>query len=113
MKLVGTLIYLLGNVYLGILYVRDLVKYYDGDFNYDGIRYLIPISIADILFIVGLILIYISYRFSNYFKILLTLALLHNVNMGMGVDRIPFIGLLIVLTSIVIILRKILFQNFR
>ena len=99
MKKLGLLIYLLTNLYLGVVYIIDIREYFLDKFNFDGTRYLILIAIADIAILIVLILLYATSRFSKYLFILIGLALLHNVVMGMGVDKIPFIGLTTVIIS--------------
>lgn len=100
MKILGILFYLLANIYLGIYYTIDIIKYYSSKFNYDGFRYIIPIAIADLILIVSLVILYFANGLNRQFYILGVLVLLHNVNMGIGVERIPFVGILLILVSI-------------
>ena len=55
MKKIGLLIYLSANLYLGVIYTKDIIDFFLEKFNYDGMRYLIPIAIADIGFLIALI----------------------------------------------------------
>lgn len=48
MKRVGIGVFLIGNFYLLRLYVIDIMDYFSDKYNYDGIRYLEPLILADI-----------------------------------------------------------------
>ena len=78
----------------------EIVKYFQGTYNYDGMRYLIPIALADFLFILSFVVILFYYRFSKVSGFLFALVLLHNIAHGCGVERIPFIGLPVAIVSI-------------
>lgn len=107
MKKAGIIIFLVANIYISWYYIKDIVKYFNNAYNYDGMRYLIPIVIVDIIFILSLIMLYFSFGFSKYFFGFIAIMLLHNVAMGMGIERIPFIGLF----SAVIVILYIYYIN--
>ena len=100
MKKLGLTIILITNLGLCILYVYEIAKYFQGDYNYDGMRYLIPIALADFFFFVSFIILFFYYRFSKVAGFLFALVVLHNIAHGCGVERIPFIGLTVAVVSI-------------
>ena len=100
MKRLGLTIYLITNIGLSILYVYEIIKYFQGTYNYDGMRYLIPIALADFLFILSFVVILFYYRFSKVSGFLFALVLLHNIAHACGVERIPFLGLIVAVVSI-------------
>ena len=82
------------------MYGYEILKYFQGIYNYDGMRYLVPITITDAMIIVSLIILYFTYYLSKELCILLCLGILHNISQGCGVERIPFIGFIIAIVSI-------------
>lgn len=100
MRTFGRTIYLLTNLGLCIFYGYEILKYFQGVYNYDGMRYFIPIAIADILLLISLVLLYFTDGFSKELVWLLGFGLLHNVAHGCGVERIPFIGFIIATISL-------------
>ncbi len=105
MKIIGSFIYLVVNLFLLMFYSLEIRKYYASAYNYDGFRYFLPIAIADIFFVISLFFLFFSIGQKNNFYYLLTLFIMHNINMGLGVDNIPFLGFIIGITSIYFILK--------
>lgn len=100
LKKIGLIIYLITNVGLCLLYGYEILKYFQGIYNYDGMRYLIPIAVADLLFIISCVILFFYFRFSKVLGCLLGLGILHNIAHGCGVERIPFIGFILAVVSI-------------
>ena len=107
MKTLGRTIFLLTNLGLGILYGYEILKYFHGVYNYDGMRYLVPIAITDILLLISLVFLYFAYGFNKELLTLFCLATLHNVAHGCGVERIPFIGCIISIISILYLVKRV------
>ena len=106
MKKTGVILYFLINFCLIIYYSNEVFDYFADKYNFDGFRFIIPVTVSDIFFLVSLLLYYFSAGFSNRFFILLGLVLAHNIAIGFGAKYFPFIALFIALTSIYLILFK-------
>lgn len=106
MKKISLFAYLLSNTYLVVIYITEISAYFLNVYNYDGFRYLQPIFIADILFLISLLFLLISTGNRKLFFYLASLSILHNINMGLGVENIPFIGIAIGLISIFFVLKS-------
>lgn len=101
MKAVGVVLYLLTNIGLGFYYVLDLFDLFFLRFNYDGFRYFIPIVLADIGFILSLVILFITSGLTKKLLVLVFWVIIHNLTIGAGVDNIPIIGVFSVLMSLV------------
>ncbi len=107
MKKIGLLVYLLTNLYLIILYISEIRRYYLNTYNYDGFRYFMPIVTSNIFFLLSLFFLYCSLKSKRSFYCFLVLSILHNITIGLGVDNIPFVGLLIGFISVYHVLKNV------
>lgn len=101
MRKIGISLFLIANFHILIYYIDDIIKYYSNKYNYDGIRYLVPLAITDVIFVVALILIGASLGWSKRLLSFIILIVLHNSVVFTGIENIPFAGLVIVIASII------------
>jgi hypothetical protein len=105
MRKTAVTIIILANLYLLYFYIIDIVKYFSNQYNYDGMRYLIPLFTADIFFLVSLILMFFSSIRGKYFFGYVILAVAHNLTIGIGIENTPFAGLLLVIMTVIYIFK--------
>ncbi|MDW8850111.1 hypothetical protein SD960_08420 [Flavobacterium sp. MMLR14_040] len=105
MKKIAVFIFCLTNFYLLYFYIIDIIKYFSNKYNYDGIRYLTPFAIADVLFLGSLIFMFFSSKINRYFWGYVLLAIAHNLTIGIGIQNTPFAGVLVVVITIIYVFK--------
>lgn len=104
MKNTSVLVFMVTNLVLLIYYIDNIVDYYGGHYNYDGWRYLIPISIADLLMGMSLVFIFVKLKFNKYSIVLFSIAVAHNLAIGTGTLNFPFVGSLIAMFGVIYVI---------
>src|SRR5687768_12347625 len=105
MKKIIIIAFLLPNLILAYVYVCDLILLSQNKFYNDGWRYFFPIIISDVLFFVSLLLMFIKTKYNIYILLFIGIILIHNFIVIMGEYFVPFIGLLLVITSFISVFR--------
>jgi hypothetical protein len=102
MKKLGITIFLFTNLFLSHLYIIDIINYFNRTYNYDGIRYFLPLVLGDSLFLISIVILFIVYRFSRYLFGFIFIIVLHNL--AVSSRYLPFIGLGSVVLAFIYIL---------
>lgn len=98
-------ILLLLSVVIGSIYGYNCFLYYKGEYNYDGIRYAIYMLLFDVVFASLFFGTVKSYRKLGIW--ILAIAILQNLNLGTGIEILPFSGTVLSFVTIVLILFKV------
>lgn len=98
---IGVGVFSVANIYILYNYIRDAFAYFNDRYHYDGMRYLMPFVISDIMFLFALIVLYFELGFSKYLIYFLVLVVLHNMVVGLGGAGVLFWGIIIVITSLI------------
>lgn len=91
------IIFIISNIIYSKYYYDNLIKLNNGTYNYDGFRYgiyVIP------LIILLLILFGQSFKLNSIKYYILISLILHLLALGLGIERIPILGLVTSLISI-------------
>jgi hypothetical protein len=92
---------LLLNVFIGVMYFKELQEYYldSAKYNPDAIRFFVKFIIYD-LFYLGILIFLLAKRHYRLFWVVLTIAFVQNINLG-NIDSLPVTGFIISLVSLI------------